>query len=196
MISGNAYRPGDIVRSMSGKTIEINNTDAEGRLILADVMTYIQKKFSPKAMIDLATLTGACRVALGTAYAGLFSDDEEFAADIIKSGKAVQENTWQLPLHEIYNEAMKDSRYADLVNASGIGGGASTAAEFLSEFVDDNVRWAHLDIAAMASGARNHPTRPDIIGNAFGVRLLDRLIADHFEAKPSPVAVLRPIPVP
>lgn len=186
MVSGDAYRPGDIIRSMSGKTIEINNTDAEGRLVLADVMTYVQRKYNPETMIDLATLTGACRVALGTAYAGLFSNSDRLAARILDAGHEVEEAAWRMPLHPIYNAAMKDSRYADLVNASSIGGSASTAAEFLKEFVEQGVEWAHLDIAAMVSGAKDHPTRPDGIGNGYGVRLLDRLIADHFEAKPQP----------
>jgi leucyl aminopeptidase len=195
MISGNAYRPGDIVTSMAGKTIEINNTDAEGRLVLADVLTYVQREFKPAHIVDLATLTGACRVALGTAFAGVFSNDDDFAAAIMQAGAAVHERGWRMPLDDIFNRAMKDTPYADLVNAASIGGGASTAAEFIKEFIEPGVKWTHLDIAAMASGASGHPTLPDKIGNGFGVRLLDRLIADRFEEK-APAASPTPAPAP
>jgi leucyl aminopeptidase len=174
MPSGTATRPGDIVRSYSGKTVEIGNTDAEGRLILIDAMSYVVKKHKPQMMIDLATLTGACRVALGVKIAGVFSRDDKLAQAIVASGEKTHERCWPLPLPEDYKELLK-SDFADINNMSNTRwGGAITAALFLSEFTG-NTRWAHIDIAGPATidkeGAYCGPG-----GTGFGVRLLCHLI--------------------
>jgi leucyl aminopeptidase len=170
MPSGEATRPGDIVRSYAGKTIEIGNTDAEGRLILADAMSYVAKKHKPRMMIDLATLTGACIVALGEKIAGVFTTDDDLAAVLLASGEKTHERCWQMPMPEDYKELLK-SDFADLNNMpSSSWGGAITAALFLSEFCGD-IRWAHIDIAGPAylkkGGAYCGPG-----GTGFGVRLL------------------------
>jgi leucyl aminopeptidase len=174
MPSGKATRPGDIVRSYAGKTIEIGNTDAEGRLILIDAMSYVAKKHKPQVMIDLATLTGACVVALGEKIAGVFSPDEKLADAIVASGSKTHERCWQMPLPDDYKELLK-SDFADLNNmASTRWGGAITAALFLSEFRGDN-RWAHIDIAGPAYRKKgNAYCGPG--GTGFGVRLLCDLI--------------------
>jgi len=174
MPSGKATRPGDIVRSFAGKTIEIGNTDAEGRLILIDAMSYVLKKHKPSVMIDLATLTGACVVALGEKIAGVFTPDDELAEAIIASGKKNHERCWQMPLPEDYKELLK-SDFADLNNmASSRWGGAITAALFLSEFSGDT-RWAHIDIAGPAYLKKGDAyCGPG--GTGFGVRLLCDLI--------------------
>jgi len=151
MPDGNAQRPGDIVTSMSGQTIEIINTDAEGRLVLADVLWYVAKKFKPKFMIDLATLTGAIMVALGTQHAGLFSNNDELAERLTKIGLDTDERVWRMPLGPDYDK-MIDSQFADVKNAGVRNGGSITAAQFLQRFVD-NTPWAHLDIAGTAMGA-------------------------------------------
>jgi leucyl aminopeptidase len=180
MPDGNAQRPGDIVTSMSGQTIEIINTDAEGRLVLADVLWYVAKKFKPKFMIDLATLTGAILVALGTDHAGMFSNNDELADRLTKAGVATGEKVWRMPLGPEYDKLI-DSQFADMKNTGGRNGGSITAAQFLQRFVDDTP-WAHLDIAGTAMGAPkteiNHSW-----GSGYGVRLLERLVADHYEAK-------------
>jgi leucyl aminopeptidase len=180
MPDGNAQRPGDIVTSMSGQTIEIINTDAEGRLVLADVLWYVAKKFKPKFMIDLATLTGAILVALGTDHAGLFSNNDELADRLSKVGNATGEKVWRMPLGTEYDKLI-DSQFADMKNTGGRHGGSITAAQFLQRFVDDTP-WAHLDIAGTAMGAPkteiNHSW-----GSGYGVRLLERLVADYYEAK-------------
>ncbi|MDI1261718.1 MAG: leucyl aminopeptidase [bacterium] len=180
MPDGNAQRPGDIVTSMSGQTIEIINTDAEGRLVLADVLWYVAKKFKPKFMVDLATLTGAIMVALGTEHAGLFSNNDELSERLSKAGLETGEKVWRLPLGPEYDKLM-DSQFADMKNAGARYGGSITAAQFLQRFVD-NTPWAHLDIAGTAMGAPkteiNHSW-----GSGYGVRLLDRLVAEHYEAK-------------
>ena len=175
MPSGKATRPGDIVRSYAGKTIEIGNTDAEGRLILIDAMSYVVKKHKPQVMIDLATLTGACVVALGEKIAGVFTPDDELAEAIIASGNKSHERCWQMPLPEDYKELLK-SDFADLNNmASSSWGGAITAALFLSEFIGDT-RWAHIDIAGPAYIKKGDAyCGPG--GTGFGVRLLCDLIA-------------------
>jgi leucyl aminopeptidase len=188
----NAVRPGDIITALNGKTVEIDNTDAEGRLVLMDALTYVQRQYKPKTVIDLATLTGAVRVALGNVMAGVFSNSDTLWKKIEKAGNAVNEPGWRLPLHQRYTQAMQSSEYADLINSSSItGAGASTAAAFLEQFIEPGVKWAHCDIAAMASGASNHALLPDRIGNGFGVRMLDRLVRDSFERK-APAVKLAP----
>lgn len=181
MPDGNAQRPGDIVTSMSGQTIEIINTDAEGRLVLADVLWYVAKKFKPKFMVDLATLTGAIMVALGTEYAGLFSNNDELAQRLAEVGQATGERVWRMPLGPEYDKQI-DSQFADVKNTGGSrNGGSITAAQFLQRFVDD-IPWAHLDIAGTAMGAPKSEINQSW-GSGFGVRLLDRLVAEHYEAK-------------
>src|SRR5438105_1234878 len=179
MPSGSAQRPGDIVRSLSGQTIEVLNTDAEGRLVLADVLWYCQDRFKPKLMIDLATLTGAVIVALGHDNAGLFANNDQLADRLIAAGKAVGEPLWRLPLGDSYDRAI-DSDAADVKNIAGDRAAGSTiGAQFLKRFVN-NVPWAHLDIAGVAWAKKDAPTVPTG-ATAFGVRLLDRFVAEHYE---------------
>jgi leucyl aminopeptidase len=180
MPDGNAQRPGDIVTSMSGQTIEIINTDAEGRLVLADVLWYVAKKFKPKFMVDLATLTGAIMVALGTEYAGLFSNNDELAERLTKIGLATGERVWRMPLGPEYDKQI-DSQFADMKNTGTRHGGSITAAQFLQRFVDDTP-WAHLDIAGTAMGAPKSDINHSW-GSGYGVRLLERLVAEYYEAK-------------
>jgi leucyl aminopeptidase len=180
MPDGNAQRPGDIVTSMSGQTIEIINTDAEGRLVLADVLWYVAKKFKPKFMVDLATLTGAIMVALGTEYAGLFSNNDELAERLAKVGLVTGERVWRMPLGPEYDKLI-DSQFADVKNTGGRYGGSITAAQFLQRFVDDTP-WAHLDIAGTAMGAPKSDINQSW-GSGFGVRLLERLVAEYYEAR-------------
>ena len=180
MPDGNAQRPGDIVTSMSGQTIEIINTDAEGRLVLADVLWYVAQKFKPKFMVDLATLTGAIMVALGTDHAGLFSNNDELAERLTKAGVETGERLWRMPLSAEYDKLI-DSQFADMKNTGGRYGGSITAAQFLQRFVDDTP-WAHLDIAGTAMGAPKTEINQSW-GSGFGVRLLDRLVAEFYEAK-------------
>ena len=180
MPDGNAQRPGDIVTSMSGQTIEIINTDAEGRLVLADVLWYVAKKIKPKFMVDLATLTGAIMVALGTEYGGLFSNNDELAERLTKVGLATGERVWRMPLGPEYDKQI-DSQFADMKNTGTRNGGSITAAQFLQRFVDDTP-WAHLDIAGTAMGAPKSDINQSW-GSGFGVRLLERLVADYYEAK-------------
>lgn len=169
-ISGEAYRPGDIVRSMSGKTIEVLDTDAEGRMVLADCLHYAEKTYSPAAMIDLATLTGSCTVALGDACAGLFSTKDALADALLKSGELTGDRLWRMPLWPVYREQIAGAD-ADLKNVGGRLAGAITAAMFLKEFVSDQTPWAHLDIAGVASTTRQTPLCP-AGATGFGVRLL------------------------
>jgi leucyl aminopeptidase len=180
MPDGNAQRPGDIVTSMSGQTIEIINTDAEGRLVLADVLWYVAKKFKPKFMVDLATLTGAIMVALGTEYAGMFSNNDELAERLSKVGLATGERVWRMPLGPEYDKQI-DSQFADMKNTGTRNGGSITAAQFLQRFVDDTP-WAHLDIAGTAMGAPKTEINQSW-GSGFGVRLLERLVAEYYEAR-------------
>jgi leucyl aminopeptidase len=180
MPDGNAQRPGDIVTSMSGQTIEIINTDAEGRLVLADVLWYVAKKFKPKFMVDLATLTGAIMVALGTEHAGLFSNNDELAERLTKAGLETGERVWRMPLGPEYDKQI-DSQFADMKNTGARNGGSITAAQFLQRFVDDTP-WAHLDIAGTAMGAPKTDINQSW-GSGYGVRLLDRLVAEYYEAK-------------
>ena len=179
MPGGNAQRPGDIVKAYNGKTIEVLNTDAEGRLVLADALSFTEKKFKPKFIIDLATLTGAIIISLGEEYAGLFSNNEELSEKIFKAGEKVNEKVWRLPLHKNYDKLM-DSTIADVQNINYSGGaGSITAAQFLQRFIE-KTPWAHLDIAGMAFSKKAENLNP---GGAtgFGVRLLNQLIEDHYE---------------
>jgi leucyl aminopeptidase len=178
MLDGKAQRPGDIVKTMSGQTIEIINTDAEGRLVLADLLHYVNKRFKPKFMINLATLTGAIVVALGQEYAGLFSNDDKLAERLTKAGEAIGERVWRMPLGAEYDK-MIDSKFADMKNIGGRSGGAITAAQLLQRFVD-KTPWAHLDIAGTAMGSPQSEINRSW-GSGWGVRLLDRLIEDHYE---------------
>jgi len=179
MPSATAQRPGDIVTSMSGQTIEVLNTDAEGRLVLADALWYCQDRYKPRLMIDLATLTGAVVVALGHHCAGLFSNNDEIAERLIEAGKAVGEEVWRLPLSESYDREI-DSDAADVKNiGSGRAGGSILGAQFLQRFVND-VPWAHLDIAGMAWSTKDSATVPKG-ATAFGVQLLDRFVAKYYE---------------
>ncbi|WP_435640868.1 leucyl aminopeptidase [Micavibrio aeruginosavorus] len=173
----------DIVTAMNGKTIDVQNTDAEGRLVLADCLTYVQRRFNPHTVIDLATLTGACKAALGSTMCGVFSNDETLSKRIRASGAKVSERGWPMPLGPEFSAAIRGT-YSDLVNIGNGGPGASTAAAFLQEFIEGKTKWAHLDIAGVANGVFGHPTMPDKIGTGFGVRLLNQLIMDHFEKKP------------
>jgi leucyl aminopeptidase len=180
MVSGNAQRPGDIVKSYSGKTIEILNTDAEGRLVLADALTYTEKKFKPKFIVDLATLTGAIIVSLGSEYAGLFSNDDKLAKQLLDAGDKVEEKLWRMPLHKNFDKLI-DSKNADMQNINYVGGaGSTTAAQFLQRFILNKTPWAHLDIAGMAfskyGGALNSGG-----ATSYGVRLLNKLIEDDYE---------------
>jgi leucyl aminopeptidase len=178
MPDGNAQRPGDIVTSMSGQTIEIINTDAEGRLVLADVLWYVTKKFKPKFMVDLATLTGAIMVALGTENAGLFSHNDGLADRLVKVGLETGEKVWRMPLSAEYDKLI-DSQFADMKNTGGRYGGSVTAAQFLQRFVD-GTPWAHLDIAGTAMGAPKTEINQSW-GSGFGVRLLERLVSEYYE---------------
>jgi leucyl aminopeptidase len=173
-----AQRPGDIVKSMSGQTIEIINTDAEGRLVLADVLWYVAKRFKPKFMVNLATLTGAIIVALGHEHAGLFANDDKLADRLLKAGQATGERLWRMPLAPEYDKLI-DSKFADVKNTGGRNAGSITAAQFLQRFVD-KTPWAHLDIAGTGMGSPQTDINKGW-ASGFGVRLLDRLIADHYE---------------
>ena len=180
MPGGNAQRPGDIVKSYSGKTIEVLNTDAEGRLVLADAMAFTEKKFNPSLMIDLATLTGAIIVALGSEYAGLFSNNDNLSRQLFESGNEVDEKVWRMPLHKNYDKLI-NSNNADMQNINYVGGaGSTTAAQFLQRFISEKLPWAHLDIAGMAfskyGGALNSSG-----ATGYGVRLLNKFIEKYHE---------------
>jgi leucyl aminopeptidase len=182
MPDGNAIRPGDILTSMSGQTIEVLNTDAEGRLVLADALWYTQERFKPRFMIDLATLTGAIIISLGNDFAGLFSNDDALAGDLLAASAAEGEAIWRMPLPAQYDKQL-DSPAADIKNiaAPGAGGGSILAALFLQRFVRDGLPWAHLDIAGVTWRKKSdHPSYPEG-ASGFGVRLLNRLVADRFE---------------
>ncbi len=180
MVSGNAQRPGDIVKSYSGKTIEVLNTDAEGRLVLADALTFTEEKFKPQFIIDLATLTGAIIVSLGSEYAGLFSNNDKLSKQLIEAGESVEEKLWRMPLNENFDKLI-NSKNADMQNINYVGGaGSTTAAQFLQRFIINKTPWAHLDIAGMAfskyGGALNSGG-----ATGYGVRLLNKLIEDNYE---------------
>ena len=178
MPSGTAQRPGDVVTSYSGQTIEVLNTDAEGRLVLADALWYCQEKFAPRFMVDLATLTGAIIVALGHEHAGLFSNNDELSQQLTAAGIETGEKVWRMPLGDAYDKMLK-SDIADMKNIGGRPGGSITAAQFIQRFVNDTP-WAHLDIAGTAWTHKDGAIIPKG-ASAFGVRLLDRLVANHFE---------------
>ena len=180
MPGSNAQRPGDIVTSYSGKTIEVLNTDAEGRLVLADALSFAEKKYKPQFIIDLATLTGAIIISLGEEYAGLFSNNDELSKNIFKASENVNEKVWRLPLHKNYDKLM-DSTIADVQNINYAGGaGSITAAQFLQRFIINKTPWAHLDIAGMAFSKKAANLNP---GGAtgFGVRLLNNLVKEYYE---------------
>ena len=179
MPDGRAQRPGDIVKSMKGDTIEVINTDAEGRLVLADVLWYAQDRFKPSAVIDLATLTGAIIIALGHENAGIFSNDDALAQDLLKAAGAENEGAWRMPIAPAYDELIK-SRLADMKNTGGRPAGAITAAEFLHRFIQDGTPWAHIDIAGVALPPSETTLAPKG-ASGWGVLTLDRLIRDRYE---------------
>ena len=179
MPDGDAMRPGDVIRSMKGDTIEVNNTDAEGRLVLADILWYTQERFEPAGMINLATLTGAIIIGLGHDNAGVFSNNDDLCDDFLKAAKAENEGAWRMPLSPAYDKLLK-SRTADMKNSCGRPAGASTAAQFLQRFVKDDMPWIHLDIAGVALLAGDSDLAPKG-ATGWGVRALDRLIRDKFE---------------
>jgi len=179
MPDGKAQRPGDVVKSMSGQTIEILNTDAEGRLVLADALWWTQEIYKPETVIDLATLTGAILVALAHEFGGMFTKDDALAKKLIAAGEATGDKLWRMPLTKNHDDMIK-SDIADMQNIGGKGAGSSTAAAFLGRFIKDNVSWAHLDIAGMAWNEKDTPTIPKG-GAGYGVRLLDEFVRANFE---------------
>ena len=179
MPDGNAMRPGDIVTSMSGQTVEVLNTDAEGRLVLCDAITWAQKAYDPKVIVDLATLTGAMVISLGHEYAGIFANDDTLAADLIAAGEGSNNKLWRFPLSAAYDKLI-DSPIADMKNVGPREGGSITAAQFLKRYVDEGVAWAHLDIAGMAWADKDGPVWAKG-ATGYGVRLLDRYIAENHE---------------
>ena len=182
MPSATAQRPGDVVTTMSGQTVEVINTDAEGRLVLGDAVWYCQEKFKPHTLIDLATLTGAIIISLGHEMAGLFANDDRLAERLTEAGKKVGEPLWRMPLGDAYDKDV-NSDIADMKNVgSGRGAGSIAGAQFVKRFVQDGVAWAHLDIAGVTWATRAKPIVPKG-GTAFGVRLLDRLVKDHYESR-------------
>jgi len=179
MPSGNAIRPGDVIKSMKGDTVEVINTDAEGRLVLCDVMWYAQERFKPEAMIDLATLTGAIIIGLGHENAGVFSNSDKLCDAFLKAAKAEGEGAWRMPLGQGYDDQLK-SRIADMKNIGGRPAGSITAAQFLKRFVKDDTAWIHLDIAGVAS-MKSETTLAPAGATGWGVAALNRLVADQFE---------------
>jgi leucyl aminopeptidase len=179
MPDGNAQRPGDIVTSMSGQTIEVLNTDAEGRLVLCDALHWVQEKYNPETVIDLATLTGAIIISLGSEHAGLFSNSDDLADKLLAAGKSSGDLLWRFPLSKAYDKLI-DSPIADMKNIGARGAGSITAAQFLQRFIKDGVKWAHLDIAGTVWADKAGPVW-DKGATGYGVRLLDRFVADNFE---------------
>jgi len=179
MPDGNAQRPGDVVTSMSGQTIEVINTDAEGRLVLCDAITWVQREYKPKTIVDLATLTGAMIISLGNEHGGLFANDDTLADQLVAAGKATGDLLWRFPLGDAYNKLI-DSPIADMKNVGPREAGSITAAQFILRFVDEGVRWAHLDIAGMVWSSKPSSVW-DKGATGYGVRLLDRFVADNFE---------------
>lgn len=179
MPDGNAMRPGDVVTTMSGQTVEVLNTDAEGRLVLCDAISWAQKAYDPKVIVDLATLTGAMVISLGHEYAGMFANDEALAADLLAAGEASNNKLWRFPLSPAYDKLI-DSPIADMKNIGPREGGSITAAQFLKRYVDEGVAWAHLDIAGMAWADKDGPVYAKG-ATGYGVRLLDRYIAAKHE---------------
>jgi leucyl aminopeptidase len=180
MPGGNAQRPGDVVTSLSGQTVEVINTDAEGRLVLADAIAYVQKNFKPDTVIDLATLTGAILISLGHEWAGLFSNDEELASELLKAADESGDKLWRMPLAESFDRLI-DSPIADMKNVGPREGGSITAAHFIQRFVESGVKWAHIDMAGKAWADKPSPTY-EKGATGFGVRLLDQYVADVLEA--------------
>ena len=181
MPDGNAQRPGDVVTTMSGQTIEVINTDAEGRLVLADAITYVQRNYKPTTIVDLATLTGAILVSLGHEFGGLFTPDDDLADQLLGAGQAIGDKLWRQPLAESFDRLI-DSPIADMKNVGPREGGSITAAQFIQRFVENGVRWAHLDIAGMAWSDKPATTY-DKGATGFGVRLLDRFVEASVEAR-------------
>jgi leucyl aminopeptidase len=181
MPDGNAQRPGDVVTSMSGQTIEVINTDAEGRLVLADAITYVQRHYKPKIVVDLATLTGAILVSLGHEFGGLFTPDDDLANQLLDAGQAVGDKLWRQPMADSFDKLI-DSQIADMKNVGPREGGSITAAQFINRFVDDGTRWAHLDIAGMVWSDKPDTTY-DKGATGFGVRLIDRFVEASVEAR-------------
>ena len=179
MPDGNAQRPGDVVTTMSGQTVEVINTDAEGRLVLCDALTWVQKNLKPKVIVDLATLTGAMVISLGHEYAGIFANDDKLADDLIKAGAASGDKLWRQPMGEAYDRLI-DSPIADMKNVGPREAGSITAAQFIQRYIDDGVAWAHLDIAGMAWSDKPQATY-DKGATGYGVRLLDQYVADTIE---------------
>lgn len=179
MPSGNAVRPGDVIHSMKGDTVEVINTDAEGRLVLCDIMWYAQERFSPAGMIDLATLTGAIIIGLGHENAGVFSNDDKLCNAFLKAAAAEDEGAWRMPLGAGYDKLLK-SRIADMKNIGGRPGGSITAAQFLQRFVKKDIPWIHLDIAGVAS-VKNETSYAPTGATGWGVMALNRLVSDMFE---------------
>jgi leucyl aminopeptidase len=180
MPSGNAVRPGDVITSMKGDTVEVINTDAEGRLVLCDVMWYAQDRFDPIGMIDLATLTGAIIVGLGHENAGVFSNDDDLCKAFLKAAEAEGEGAWRMPLGQAYDDMLK-SRIADMKNIGGRAAGSVTAAQFLQRFVKNGTPWIHLDIAGVAS-VKSETTLAPVGATGWGVMALNRLVQDMLEA--------------
>ncbi|WP_343559645.1 leucyl aminopeptidase [Kiloniella sp. b19] len=180
MPAGNAQRPSDIVTSYSGKTVEVLNTDAEGRLVLADILSYVQEKHKPRAIVDLATLTGAMIIALGHDYAGIFSNSDELSEGLTQAGKTVDEKVWRLPLDDCY-DSLLNSEAADMKNIGGRPAGSITAAQFLQRFIENDTPWVHIDIAGTAWAGKESATAAKG-ATGYGVRLLDQLVADRYES--------------
>jgi len=180
MPGGNAQRPGDVVTTMSGQTVEVINTDAEGRLVLADAVAYVQRNYQPSTIIDLATLTGAILVSLGHEFAGLFSNDEQLAGKLMQAGEESGDKLWRMPLGDTFDRLL-DSPIADMKNVGPREGGSITAAQFIKRFIENGTKWAHLDIAGMAWSDKPSDTY-DKGATGFGVRLLDQYVADNLEA--------------
>ncbi len=183
MPDAKAQRPGDIVKSLSGKTIEVLNTDAEGRLVLADILWYVQEMYKPEYVIDLATLTGAIIISLGHEYAGVFSNSDSLSESLTKAGKTSGEPVWRLPLGKAYDQKI-DSNIADIKNiGSGRDAGSILAAQFLQRFVQKGIKWAHIDIAGVAWKSKNSDPREPVWSTGYGVRLLNQWVKDSFEIK-------------
>jgi leucyl aminopeptidase len=181
MPDGNAQRPGDVVTSMSGQTIEVINTDAEGRLVLADAITYVQRNYKPKIVIDLATLTGAIVISLGHEFGGLFTPDDDLANQLLDAAKSSGDKLWRQPMAESFDKLI-DSPIADMKNVGPREGGSITAAQFIHRFVENGTRWAHLDIAGMAWSDKPNSTY-DKGATGYGVRLIDRFVEASVEAR-------------
>jgi leucyl aminopeptidase len=179
MPGGNAQRPGDVVTTMSGQTVEVINTDAEGRLVLADAVTYVQRNFKPSTIVDLATLTGAILISLGHEWAGLFSNNEELASELLRASESSTDKLWRMPIAEPFDRLI-DSPIADMKNVGPREGGSITAAQFIQRFIEDGTRWAHIDMAGKAWADKASATY-DKGATGFGVRLLDQYVAEVLE---------------